>query len=26
MMDDYAKSAAKDLDIEVYGYADNVEV
>ena len=26
MMDDYAKSAAKALDIEVYGYADNVEV
>ena len=26
MIDDYAKSAAKDLDIEVYGYADNVEV
>ena len=26
MMDDYAKSAAKDLDIEVYGYADNVDV
>ena len=26
MMDDYAKSVAKDLDIEVYGYADNVEV
>jgi len=26
MIDDYAKSAAKDLGIEVYGYADNVEV
>ena len=26
MIDDYARSAAKDLDIEVYGYADNVEV
>ena len=26
MIDDYARSAAKTLDIEVYGYADNVEV
>ena len=26
MIDDYARSAAKDLDIEVYGYADNVQV
>jgi len=26
MIDDYARSAAKDLDIEIYGYADNVKV
>jgi len=26
MIDDYARSAAKDLDIEVYGYADSVKL
>lgn len=26
MIDDYARSAAKDLEIEIYGYADDVKV
>lgn len=26
MIDDYARSAAKNLDIEIYGYADDVKV